>query len=400
MNIIFLTLLDISDINERGIYHDLLRKFRDEGHNVYVIYPAERRKKANTSLEVQHEVNLLKVRTLNIQKTNIVEKGLGSLLLEYQYLKAFKKFFSRVKFDLVLYSTPPITLTRIVEYIKQKDGAKSYLLLKDIFPQNAVDLEMMKRGSLLHRFFKKKEKLLYKVSDFIGCMSPANVEYLIRHNPEINAGKAEVNPNSIAPLAIEVSSADKKLLKDKYNLPDRSVVFIYGGNLGKPQGIDFLIEVLESNLNKRGVFFVIVGGGTEYSLIDKWFKEKKPLNARISASLPKKEYDDLLKAADVGLIFLDKRFTIPNFPSRLLPYLEYKMPLLVATDKNTDIGKVVEEAKCGFWTLSGDLKSFNQRINELESNPELLKIMGNNAHMLLLEKYTVDVSYTSIINKL
>ena len=158
MNLIFLTLLDISDINERGIYHDLLRKFRDEGHQVHVIYPAERRKKANTALRVQDKVSLLRVRTLNIQKTNVVEKGLGTLSLEYQFLNAFKKHFSDIKFDLVLYSTPPITLTRIVQYIKQKDGAKSYLLLKDIFPQNAVDLGMMKKGSLLHRFFSKKEK--------------------------------------------------------------------------------------------------------------------------------------------------------------------------------------------------------------------------------------------------
>lgn len=399
MNIIFLTLLDISDINERGIYHDLLRKFRDEGHNVYVIYPAERRKQSATQLQMQDKVNLLKVWTLNIQKTNVVEKGLGTLLLEYQFLEAFKKYFSSIKFDLVLYSTPPITLTSIINFIKKKDGALSYLLLKDIFPQNAVDLGMIKRGGLLHKFFIKKEKQLYKVSDFIGCMSPANVNYVVKHNPEVDPLKVEVNPNSIAPLAVDVSITDKITLRNKYHLPHDSVIFIYGGNLGKPQGIDFLIEVLESNLNRKDAFFIIVGGGTEYSTIAKWYKEKQPTNMLISSTLPKKEYDGLAKAADVGLIFLDKRFTIPNFPSRLLSYLEYKMPVIAATDSNTDIGKVIEEAECGFFSISGDLATCNRHINQFVENRFLLSVMGINSFSLLNNYYTTDVSYQAIVKK-
>lgn len=95
MNIIFLTLIDINDINERGIYHDLLRKFRDEGHNVYIIAPAERRKKLSTQMFVKDAITLLKVWTLNIQKTNVIEKGVGTLLLEHQFLKGFKSTFQK-----------------------------------------------------------------------------------------------------------------------------------------------------------------------------------------------------------------------------------------------------------------------------------------------------------------
>lgn len=45
MNILFLTLVGSEDINERGIYNDLIRKFRDEGHKVFVISPFARRLK-------------------------------------------------------------------------------------------------------------------------------------------------------------------------------------------------------------------------------------------------------------------------------------------------------------------------------------------------------------------
>lgn len=399
MNIIFLTLIDITDINDRGIYSDLLRKFRDEGHNVFVIHPAERRKKLHTSLRKQDRVTLLQVHTLNIQKTNFLEKGIGTLLLERQFLKEFKNKFSNIKFDLVLYSTPPVTLTKVIKYIKKKNKAVSYLLLKDIFPQNAVDLGMIKKGGIIHKFFAKKEKQLYKCSDYIGCMSPANAIYIKNHyllNPDI----IEVNPNTISPLSANFGFQEKSSIRNKYGIPDGVMALTYGGNLGKPQGITFLLEVLESNLNKPEVFFIISGSGTEYKKIYTWFQLNGPKNALLLPGLEKSEYEKLLKACDLGLIFLDKRFTIPNFPSRLLSYLENKMPVLAATDKTTDVGKIIEEAKCGFWCESGDLINFNRNLNTFLNDKQLISQMGENGYELLMRKYTVDVSYNLIIEKI
>jgi len=150
-----------------------------------------------TSITEQNGMYLLKVATLNLQKTNVIEKGIGAIILEYQFLRAINKHFANIRFDLVLYSTPPITFTHIVNAIKSRVKAVTYLLLKDIFPQNAIDLGMIKQGSLLHRFFLRKEKALYRISDFIGCMSPAIVTFLLQHNPGLDPAKVEVNPNKL-----------------------------------------------------------------------------------------------------------------------------------------------------------------------------------------------------------
>ena len=151
MNIIFLTLVRIADIENRGIYQDLMRKFRDEGHQVYIVTAAERRLGQKTSLVDSHGVKILNVKTLNVQKTNIVEKGIGTLLIECQYKAAIKKHLGDVKFDLITYSTPPITFTNVVKYLKRKNPkAISYLQLKDIFPQNAVDIGMFGEKSIFN----------------------------------------------------------------------------------------------------------------------------------------------------------------------------------------------------------------------------------------------------------
>src|SRR5690606_16681094 len=134
----------------------------------------ERKKGIKTNLKMTEGITRLQVKTFNIVKTNSLEKGIGILAIEYQFLNAIKKYLKETAFDLVVYSTPPITLVKVIEYLKRRDSSYSYLLLKDIFPQNAVDMKFLKRGSLLHSYFEKKEEKLYEVSDFIGCMSPAN----------------------------------------------------------------------------------------------------------------------------------------------------------------------------------------------------------------------------------
>lgn len=185
MKIIFLTLSRINSIEERSIYTDLLRKFRDEGHEVTIVTPLERRLGVDTNMLEVDGVSILQVKTLNITKSHIVEKGIATLSIEYQYLRAIKRYLNDTQFDLVLYSTPPITFEKVINYIKKRDNAYAYLLLKDIFPQNAVDMKMMKKDGLLHRFFERKEKRLYRISDTIGCMSPANVDFIIKNNPDL-----------------------------------------------------------------------------------------------------------------------------------------------------------------------------------------------------------------------
>ena len=247
MNLLFLTMARMTEIRRRGIYTDLLRKFQSEGWNIYVVTPHERSLGLPTELKEDGGVHFLGVKTLNLQKTNAIEKGVGQVLVESQFTSAIKKYLSDVQFDLVLYSTPPITFPKVIAYLKrQNPQAMTYLLLKDIFPQNAVDLGMMSKTGVkggLYRFFRRKEKKLYALSDYIGCMSPANVEYVVRHNPEVNPAKVEVAPNSVELCHTDYTDGtDRNTVREKYGLPTDKPIFIYGGNLGKPQGIPFLME--------------------------------------------------------------------------------------------------------------------------------------------------------------
>lgn len=400
MNIIFLTLYRIDNIEEHKLYPDLMRKFRDEGHQVYIVTPCERRLGLKTGLIDNNGVHILNVKTLNIQKTNVVEKGIGTLLMERQYKAAIMKYLGDIKFDLITYSTPPITFTNVVKYLKKENPqAITYLQLKDIFPQNAVDIGMFGEKSVFNWYFKRKEKALYGVSDYIGCMSPANVQFVLDHNPEIEASRVEVAPNSIELREMKHEDGQEKAerfyIRKKYDLPTDKPIFIYGGNLGKPQGIDYLVKCLEANKNRLDCYFVVVGSGTDYNLISDWYGKNKGKNVKLMSFLPKEDYDMLVRYCDVGLIFLDHRFTIPNYPSRLLSYLECKMPVICATDVNTDIGKIAEKNGYGYWCESVKPEDFTALVDKMLASDR--KEMGEKGCQFLKENYLVEHTYNAIM---
>lgn len=389
MNILFLSLSRFDDVNVQGIYSDLMREFVIRGNEVYIASPTERRFGKKTHLIDSPNCHILKIRTLNIQKTNIVEKGIGMLLLEYQFDRAIRRQWPDVRFDLVLYATPPITFNRVIKHVKKRCGARTYLMLKDIFPQNAVDLGMMKKGSMIYNMFRKKEGELYAISDKIGCMSPANCEYVKKNNPEVDVDKIELCPNAVEIRDSEPLSSDvRNSILQKYGLPPDKTLFVYGGNLGKPQGIDFLLDVVKANENRQNSYILIVGGGTEFLSMETWFKQNSPRNAALLSLLPTEDYNLLARACDVGLIFLDKRFTIPNFPSRLLSYLSGSKPVLLATDNVCDMGRIAEENGFGLWSEAGNTEAFMSNMDKFTSGS--IKNMGAKGHQFLLDNYTVD----------
>ena len=396
MKVLFLTLAKIDSIEVQGIYPDLLRKFRDNGHEVIIVCPNERKFGEATKCITNDAVNILKVWTTNIQKTNLIEKGITTIFLEFYYYKAIKKYVNYRDIDLILYSTPPITFTYLIKKLKKVSNAKTYLLLKDIFPQNAVDLKLLKYGGVLYNYFRKQEKVLYKVSDFIGCMSPANLNYVLENNPEIKSKQVEVNPNSI-----EVKENSHGLNTDlyiKYNIPNNKVIFIFGGNLGIPQGIDFLKANIAYCKSIAKAFFLIVGDGTEYNDFNSWIQKEGLNNVLLIKELPKSEYDQIIQLSHVGLIFLNPHFTIPNFPSRILSYMQNCLPVICATDLVTDIGDIAVGNKFGFKCLTSDYESFFEYAVKL-LDTDLREHMGKNGLEFLKNEYSVENSYNKIIDK-
>lgn len=395
MNILFLTMNVFTDIEMHNIYSDLMKEFIRHGHRPYIVTPREKKMGEKTELLDFPDYSILKVEIGNTSGVSLIEKGISTVTLSRKFYNAVKTNLGHLEFGLILYSTPPITLATPVKRLKKRFDCRTYLMLKDIFPQNAVDLEMFSRNSPIYWYFRAREKALYRISDRIGCMSPANVEYVLKHNPEIEGDRVEICPNAIIPHPVQDRTASKKALREKYGIPEEAIVYLYGGNLGKPQGIPFLIECLKANKNRSDRYFIICGEGSEYGLLEEFVKAEKPSNVKLLRFLPKAEYDLLAIGCDVGLVFLDYRFKIPNFPSRILSYMENEIPILACTDEATDLGCIVEENGFGLKCTSNDVHQFTGCVNSISK--EQIADMGKKSREYLEKYFYAGRAYSKVM---
>jgi len=194
-----------------------------------------------------------------------------------------------------------------------------------------------------------------------------------------------------------LSVDERQAIKDKYNIPNDKTVFAYGGNLGIPQGIDFLLDVIKANeKNDNDAFFVIVGDGTQFEKVSAYFSEFNPKKAKLIKRLTTAEFEDLCLSADVGLVFLNKAFTVANYPSRTLSYMQARLPVLFAVDAACDAGLIAEQNGYGYSCISGELDKFMGFVDALAADKDKRENMGNIAYNYLCDNYSVNVSYNII----
>ncbi|MBR3642345.1 MAG: glycosyltransferase family 4 protein, partial [Parasporobacterium sp.] len=333
-----------------------------------------------TVLKTEEKVRILQVKVGELFGVNFIKKGINTVKIAPLLKAALRSYLGEDSFDLVLYATPPITFAGVVNYAKKHYGCRSFLMLKDIFPQNAVDIGLFGKKSPIYTYFRHKEKALYDLSDRIGCMSEKNRAYLLEHDPQIDPAKILIFPNTqkVEPLPPKVRRAQGEALK-----------IVFGGNFGRPQAIPFLLEAIaDERMQELNVTFCFVGNGSETEAVRE--SAKKLSNMEYIPFMEPDAYAKFMESSDVGLISLDHRFTIPNYPSRVLSYLSMGMPILAATDPMTDIRELVEEqAKCGLWCASDDVDAFIGCVREFAEHPENLEGYGRSGRIYFEEHFDV-----------
>lgn len=396
MRVLYLGLA-VPDMNEyHNMFTELMVEFKQKGHEIVVVGPTIDENRAG--LQIEDDIQVLRVPTMKLFGVGKFQKGLANILLPYQYKKALKKSGIDLNFDLVMMPTPPITLVSAASWIKKKYGAKFYLILRDIFPQNAVDLKMMGEGGIIFKYFRKKEIEMYKVADGIGCMSQGNIDFVAKQNPMMDHSKLHLlsNWSKLLPLS---KQEEVQNLKKQYGLEDKFIV-IFGGNIGRPQKMENIIALAKSCLDIQDLFFLIIGYGNEVENLKNLITSEKLDNTKLMGPLTRDDYFTALQIAEVGLISLSEEFTIPNIPSKALVYYNTKKPILAAIDTNTDFGKILEDNNCGLWAESNNTPLLKEKLLSLYNDKEKREQMGENGYNYLKNELLTHMAYETIIDQI
>ncbi|MCK4990043.1 MAG: glycosyltransferase family 4 protein [Bacteroidales bacterium] len=395
MNILFISIAWPATGN-RNLYSDLMDEFVSNGHRVHVAATRYDNEGGMEELSEENGIKVLRIHSGKIMKTSYLRKATVLLTLGRKLRLAIRRNFGNERYDLIIAPTPPITLSVLYKKLKRKYQAPFYLLLKDIWPQGSVDLNVFRKYSIPWFYFRIHERRLYTVANHIGTMSPLGAEYLRSKNSFIPPDKVEVCPNSIRPAELSSKKGSHEI-RDKYGIPRDACVFIFSGNLGKGHGLHFMVQAIQELADYPNAYFVFGGAGTHYTYLESRLAESDPGNVFLYNWLPRKDFEDILTTSDVGLILLYK-YTSPQFPSRLLSYLEYSKAVLCAVNEDTDIGSIVEQEGCGLSVKHGDLDAFVDAVKILSEQVSERKLMGARARSLIMDRYTATHSYEIIIS--
>ena len=397
MKILFVMLVYDDASDGRGYYSDLVQHANRSGHEITVIAPSV---DGFVGMRKETNVPVIRVKTGKLFEVHKVIKGINNLRLPGAYQKALAQHLSDAEFDWIVSPTPPITFAPLIEKLKKRYDAKSYLVLRDIFPQNARDLGFI-NNSFIFNFFRSKEKKMYEISDIIGCMSQGNIDYIRDHNPQLDPSKLTILYNWIGYTASPTDAADEReSLRKQFGI-DGKFAALFGGNLGKPQGIDAILDLAESvRQTHPDILFILLGNGTERDHIENVIKQKSLTNVQLRSFLPRNDYLKLASVCDLGLVNLSRQSTTPNIPLRTFAYWVSGLPVLASLDAATDIGKIIERANGGLWSLTGDIESYRANLLKLYDNSEQRKQMGRNGKEAIESYYTTEIIAKNFVQQL
>lgn len=392
MRVLFLVVYYLpSTMSSAKLIHDLATEFVRLGHESLVVAPDENIL-SDTEITCENEITVFRIRTGKIKMASKFMRGFNEVRLSDVLWEKGKNFFEKNPCDLVVYYSPTIFFGTLVKRLKKLFSCPSYLVLRDIFPQWALDAGVLKKG-VIYRYFKFRELQNYRAADIIGVQSPKNLRYF-----EDNYSNRQYQLEVLYNWAV-LHEGRIKIGGHRHRLGlQGKVVFFYGGNIGVAQDMDNIICLAENLRHDSTAFFVLVGNGSEVPRLKEEISSRGLTNIIIHDAVGQQEYLAMLSEFDVGLVSLDRSLRTQNFPGKLLGYMFHSMPILASINPGNDLKEILEEHHAGLVSINGDDELFASHAKAFLLNRKLRRTMGHNARILLEEYFSVSRAAEQILS--
>ncbi|RTL01170.1 MAG: glycosyltransferase WbuB [Proteobacteria bacterium] len=380
MNVLFIFSRHATDPRDSTLTKDLSDAFAASGANVYVMTMLEKRNNQPTKMSLENGYNVLRVKTGNYFNCRTrAEKVKTILTLPNCFVSTAKKYLEGVSIDLIITHTPFMSSRKIILPLKKYFNCPAQLILWDIFPQNAWDIGIIK-NRMLFNFFKRAEIKMLQSYEQIWCMSDGNVSYLRKHYPQLS--NIAINKLYNSAMIKPIPAIDRLTIRKRFGYTVDDIIAIFGGNMGVPQALENILTLASKAQSKlEHAKFLFVGKGTETPRLISLANAMGLDNVQFIEQLPREDYEYITAVADIGIVSLDARFTVPNFPSKTTDYFKLGLPILASLDAcaAADYGNFLTDiAQAGRFALAGDSEELLERYFELYSDAGLRAKLGEN----------------------
>ena len=369
---------------------DLSRELVRQGHQLTVLLPAADLD-GPWRLDDWEGVRVLRLRAPKTKDIGYVRRTLNEFWMPFAMRRQLRRSpLTQERFDGVVWYSPSIFHGPLVKALKRQSRCQAYLIIRDIFPDWAVDMGLMGRG-LPYRVFDAVARYQYSVADVIGVQTPGNLGYFERWQAQ--AGRhLQVLPNWLG------APAQRRcpIRIDQTSLAGRKI-FVYAGNMGVAQGMDRVMELGEQLQTRTDVGFVLVGRGSDAQRLKALAHSLGLNNVLFFDEIDPDEIPDLYAQCHVGLVALDPRHRSHNIPGKFLTYMQSGLPVLANVNAGNDLAGLIREHKVGQVCESDQLSSLVDMAQALLTQVDVELDMPQRCRALFEQAFAVEQTAQQVV---
>jgi colanic acid biosynthesis glycosyl transferase WcaI len=372
------------------LIYELAIGLRDRGHKVYVVtsrpgFNLDEKDRKRTSwprVAIEEGVTVLRVPALPHHLVNYVVRGISQLLMPWQFFASVRRNVKE-PLDVVIVYSPPLPLSVGGKLVKKMWGARYLLNVQDVFPQNAVELGIL-RNPLLIRFFERMERKAYAAADLVTVHSEGNRVLLVKKG--VGEGKLTVLHNWVDVGEYRVASRDPVRYRREWGL-EGCFVMLFAGVMGPSQNLDLVVRAAAGVKDLFDLSFLLVGDGSEKAGLERLAAELGCANVLFRPFVSREEYPSLVREADVGLVCLSPKNRTPVVPGKILGYMAAGIPVLAFLNRESDAHSLIRDAGCGLTAPSDRPDMVVAAIREMYSKRDSLSQRGENGLSYVLAHF-------------
>ncbi len=377
---------------------ELAQELQDRGHQVTVIttwpeYNLDQNTERRSFQEIETEqgISVLRIKTLPHHNVNYIIRGLSQLLMPLQFLK--KLWHYKIKPDAVVIYSPPLPLALVGTWLR-RSGTRTLLNIQDLFPQNAIDLKIL-RSSLQIKFFQALERFAYRTSDVVTVHSEGNRKMLLAQHPTL-ASKLKLLHNWVD-VDHHSTTTNKIDFKKKWGITQKHIA-VFAGVMGPSQYLDLILEIAERMQDQSDLLFLMVGDGKEKERLQQIAAMKGLANVKFEGFISRDVYPDLLSACSIGLVCLSPQNNTPVVPGKILGHMASGLPVAAFVHTASDAHSLIADAQCGVSANSGDLAACVQALQNLMTQASEFNKIGQLGKVYATKHFSKEVCVTELVN--
>lgn len=279
--------------------------------------------------------------------------------------------FTRRRYDVVVVSSPPITLALPALLAAARHRARLVVDVRDVFPEIGVTMGIWSEGSLIVRLLRSVAGVLYRRAGAIAATTPTQVREIAAYR--ISLERIHLAPNGydrVVPQPVERESGGR-------------CVVAFAGNVGLATGFDVVAEAMARLAGDPDFAFVVVGDGADLPRVRQRLEALEARNVRFAGVLARAQALGTLQSADVAIVPLRPEIR-ESLPTKIFDALAMGCPVVLSAAG--EARRFVERSGGGVCVTPGDADELVRALRTLAADAALRRELGARGRRYVLER--------------